>query len=634
MLLKRTEPLFSSKQTRPRARVTLIVLAYKSAKRLTACLDAVYADPLAPPLDLRIVLNDVPTAECDDVRKRYPDAVLLPSRVNLGFGSSCNYAARRAQSEFLVLLNDDAIPEPGWLSALLRCADRNIDAAAVGSRILFPDGRLQEAGCVAWSDGSTEAAGRGQAPGTDNFNAVREVDFCSANGLLIRTGDWATAGGFDEEYYPAYYEDVDLCFAFRHKLSRRVLYEPRSVIRHAESASSKAELRTFLFRKHQTYFSAKWGTELRTYLPPRSSITEALFRARNASARVLIIDDRFPDAALGSGFGRFTRLAEECGRDLALTFVATAERPRSVPVLQDAGVETAGIERLDEVLKLTQFDAALISRPHNYAACMPRVLRRQPEIKCIYDAEALFHIRLARQGLAKQAQAMAAMERKIVESADLVICTSFDEEADVRRLGGKSTFVQLPLDPQIKPSEPGFGARAGILFAAAWLAGSESPNLPALEWLVERVMPEVWLHQPSAEVYVTGANPPLQALSLAGERVHLTGYVDDLRALYEKVRVAVAPLLAGAGTKIKTVEALQYAVPFVCTSVGAEGFPAGAHDAMSIADDAHGFAREVLQLYGDEVFWTTRRRQAIDVSTALMESRPSWHQILGRIIRA
>lgn len=619
---------------RSRARVTLVVLAYKTTQRLAACLDAVYGDPHAPALDVRIVLNDVPAEYCEAVRQRYTGAIILASKVNLGFGGGCNYAARRIQTEFLVLLNDDAVPEPGWLSALIRCADRNADAAAIGSRILFTDGRLQEAGCVVRSDGSTAAAGRGDRPGANNFNAVRDVDFCSANGLLIRTGDWIAAGGFDEEYYPAYYEDADLCLTLRHRLSRRVLYEPRSVIRHSESASSDAETRAFLFNKHRAYFSLKWGMELGRYLPPGSSIDASIFRARDAVGRLLIIDDRLPDAALGSGFGRFAQLAKECADKFALTFVATAERPRAVPALQDAGVETSAVEFLDEVLKQSKFDAALISRPHNYATYMPRVLRRQPQITCIYDAEALFHVRLKRQGLTTQAEAMAHAERKIFESADFIVCTSFDEEAAVRRLGGKNTVVQLPLDPQIRPSEAAFDRRTGIIFAAAWLAGASSPNLPALQWLVERVMPNVWLHEPSANVYVTGANPPPEAASLAGKRVHFTGHIDDLSALYEKVRVAVVPLLAGAGTKIKTVEALQYAVPVVCTTIGAEGFPAAARDALSVSDDAHRFAEEISRLYGDEVFWTMQRQRAMDVSAALVQTRLSWREILSRAVTA
>lgn len=632
--LKRTAPPFNSKAVRSRARVTLIVLAYRTTQRLAACLDAVYADPYSPDLDVRIVLNDVPQEYCAAVRERFPKPVVLPSAVNLGFAGGCNYAARRVQTEFLALLNDDAIPEPGWLRALVRCADRNPDAAAIGSRIVFPDGRLQEAGCVVWSDGSTAAAGRGEATGADCFNAIREVDFCSANGLLMRTRDFVAAGGFDEEYYPAYYEDVDLCFAFRHRLARRVLYEPRSVIRHSESASSDAELRAFLFKKHQKYFAEKWRAQLRGYRSPRSNFEDSVFHARKAAARVLIVDDRFPDAALGSGFGRFAELANECGRAFALTFLATAERPRAVPALQDAGVETIGGDALDELLKETKFDAVLISRPHNYAAYMPRVLRRQPQIRCLYDAEALFHVRLSRQGLSKQAESMISTERKIVESADLIVCTSVDEEKQVRNLGGKRTVVQLPLDPRIRVSEQAFSQRAGIVFAAGWLAGAQSPNLPALEWLVSDVMPIVWKYERSVDVYVTGANPPPEAMSFAGKHVRFTGHIEDLSAMYDKARVAVAPLLAGAGTKIKTVEALQHALPMVCTMVGAEGLPHEAQDAMRVTNDAHGFAEEILRLYRDEEFWTMQRTRSMEVSAALLAARPSWSDILGRALTA
>jgi hypothetical protein len=90
------------------------------------------------------------------------------------------------------------------------------------------------------------------------------VDYISANGLLVDRRAWDTIGGFDERYFPAYYEDVDLCLALLER-GYRVVYEPQAQLRHLESQSTSAAFRSFLLVRNRAQLLAKWSALLQTF---------------------------------------------------------------------------------------------------------------------------------------------------------------------------------------------------------------------------------------------------------------------------------------------------------------------------------------------------------------------------------
>jgi GT2 family glycosyltransferase len=292
-------------------RVSICVLVLRDVAMLQRCLDSL-SDASDPSLAAEVIVvgNGTPLSALEQIGRR-EDVVLVRSGTNLGFGGGNNLAAEVSQkSDYLVFLNDDTLVAPGWLRRLTATADTSPNIGAVGSRIVSPAGVLREAGSVVWDDGSTSAVGQNLPADTPAFRYVREVDFCSANGLMVRRSAWDAVGGFDENYFPAYQEDADLCMSVRAH-GYRVVYEPRSILTHLESQSSGLRFREFLYERHRRYFAQKWKAQLAGHEPPPEStpdfgdIDRAVHRARGRPPRALVaLGDRH-----GAGCG-LTRAME------------------------------------------------------------------------------------------------------------------------------------------------------------------------------------------------------------------------------------------------------------------------------------------------------------------------------------
>ncbi len=245
---------------------SVIILVMDEVDRLVSCLESLVALPEAPPHEIVVVGNGTPVETLAALAHR-ESLVVVPCPVNLGFAGGCNWGARFARGRHLVFLNDDTEVEAGWLQALVDVAQGEPRVGAVGSRLLAADGSLQEAGSVLWRDAGTHQVGRGLAPGSPAYDRVREVDYCSGCGLLVTREAWDAVGGFDERYFPAYHEDVDLCLALRAH-GFRTVYAPGARLVHHGGASLPDDLRTRVAIRNGRRFIAKWGDALRDFDPP------------------------------------------------------------------------------------------------------------------------------------------------------------------------------------------------------------------------------------------------------------------------------------------------------------------------------------------------------------------------------
>jgi GT2 family glycosyltransferase len=536
---------------------------------------------------------------------------------NLGFVGACNAGIAAARGQFVVLLNNDTAVHPEWLSAMLEAME-DPTVGLVGSRLVYPDGRLQEAGGIVFADGTAWNYGRFADPELPQFTYRRDVDYCSGASVMVRRSILDQLGGLDERLAPAYYDDTDLAFGVR-SLGYRVVYEPASIVVHYEGISNGTD-EAHGVKSHQVInrgrFAEKWAAELAAHPAPGAAGVERAARRRQGAGIVVVVDHIVPEPDNDSGSVRMAAALRTLrGLGYAVVFIPS-NRQRTEPYtreLQCDGIEVVyGTQDQADVLRAIADDviAVMICRVDVAAVNLLPMRRIFPDAPLIYDTVDLHFLRVQRaEEVAGRttpspfAHAVQELELAAIRSADLTLVVSEPDKQALAEMVPQAP-VAVVSNVHVVPAlvaEP--VRRDRVLFVGSF---AHHPNGDAVQWFVEEVLPrltEAAGGPVQVDIVGKGADPALVAASPRG--VTFLGWVPDLHPVYAQARVVIAPLRFGAGVKGKIGEALSLGVPVVTTSVGAEGMGLVDGESALVADDPDAFASAVARLLVDDDLWRT-----------------------------
>ena len=259
--------------------VSIIIPVYNKFRFTNKCIKSILKENEEIPYEI-IIADDMSTDLTKYIKYFFVNINIKKNEKEHGFVMNCNMAANFAKGKYIVFLNNDVQVKKGWLSNLVKLIESNENIGMVGSKLIYPNGTLQEAGGIIWRDGSGYNYGRGKDPEMAEYNYVKEVDYISGASIIIRKSIWNEIGGFDKRFSPAYYEDTDFGFEVR-KHGYKVMYQPLSVVVHLEGISNGKDLHYGLKKyqiKNQKKFIEKWKEELKMQSTPQN-----LFKARDRS---------------------------------------------------------------------------------------------------------------------------------------------------------------------------------------------------------------------------------------------------------------------------------------------------------------------------------------------------------------
>lgn len=244
--------------------VSIIIPVFNKVELTRQCLAGIAQH--TPNIRYEIVVVD--NASGDDTAeylRRQPVRVISNEK-NAGFARACNQGGLAARGRTLLFLNNDTVPTPGWLEALLDAA-RKPEVGVVGAKLLYADGRIQHAG-IGFVDGVPDHPNRFAPADAPEVNQVRELDMVTGACLMMPKELFIKMGGFDEAYRNGV-EDIDLCLRAR-TAGYKVIYEPKAMLYHHEGQSAG---RFDYVQQNLQLFFARWRLQFDArgqFVPPGS----------------------------------------------------------------------------------------------------------------------------------------------------------------------------------------------------------------------------------------------------------------------------------------------------------------------------------------------------------------------------
>ena len=601
--------------------VSIIIPAYNAWEMNHQCIQSIIENTQGVAYEV-LLADDRSIDDTKNCTEFIENLIHIRNEINLGFLNNCNNAAKYAKGKHILFLNNDTQVNPNWLAPLVSLIESDEHIGMVGSKLIYPDGRLQEAGGIIWNDASGWNYGHKQDPTLPEFNYVKEVDYISGASILIKKDLWIKAGGFDERYSPAYFEDTDFAFTIR-SMGYKVLYQPLSEVIHFEGYSHGTEIIVDCNNKNiKSYqeinkqkFYDKWQNILiKEHLPNAQNVFNARDKSINKKT-ILIIDHYVPhhdkDAGSKTTF-QYIKLFTLLGLNVKFIGDNYFKHEPYTTELQQMGVEVLYGNWYSENWQLwvkqnfQSIEYVYLNRPHISVKYID-FIKEFTHAEILYYGHDLHFLREEMQYKVEKDPKLliSAAKWKIIESSlfkksDVILTPSAIEAEIIQALDPNFNVETILMNFFSNLAIPitNFSDRNNVLFVGGF---NHIPNVDAVKWFCNEVWPIVIKKIPEVKFIIVGSNPPEFIKELQCSNIEVRGYVSEteLKTCYQEAKIAVIPLRYGAGVKGKTVEAMYNGLPIVSTSFGIEGMPGNIKDIIHEKEDAIEFAEEIIRLYTD-----------------------------------
>ena len=565
-----------------------------------------------------IISNDMSTDDTKMLKENnfqnITNLFIYNNNKKYNFLLNCNKAVKKSRGKYILFLNNDTKVHKQWLTFLLKLIESDEKIGMVGSKLIYPDGLLQEAGGIVWSSGDCLNYGRGGDASLPEYNYVKEVDYISGASILIRKSIWDKIGGFDKRFIPAYYEDTDFAFELR-KFGYKVMYQPLSIVEHYEGISNGKDILSGV-KQYQDVnkkkLFEKWKEKLKYQFDNPFMGRD---RCYNRS-RIFVVDRFVPNFDKDAG-GRccfmYLNLFKEIG--LQVTFLGNDFQKIEpyTTILQQKGIEVLyGDSYKDQKLEnwfkenLKYFKFVYLQRP-DIGQKYIDLIRKYFSGKIFYFAHDLHHIRLLREynithNINKyiESETVKNIEMEIFNKVDIIHIVGDFEYKYLKEKFANKTIRNIPLflyEEKYNNIEKDFSKRNNLILVAGLL---HLPNYDGVLWFSREVYPKVIEKFPDMIWHIVSSEIPEDIKKFESKNIKVHEFLSDeeLHLLYQRCRIALAPLRFGAGVKGKIIEAAHNQIPMVTTSIGGEGLD-NSIGAFIVEDNADMMAKKICELYED-----------------------------------
>ncbi len=568
-----------------------------------------------------ILVDDCSTDKTAEIEQLVSGIQVIRTEQPVRFIQACNIGAMEARGQYLVLLNNDTEVTVGWLDALVDAFHRFDDVGAVGAKLLYPDGTIQDAGGIVWGSGNPWNYGNRENPWEPRFCYSRQVDYLSGAALMTTKAIWDQVGGLSSYLEPMYFEDTDFAYKVR-KAGYKTIFVPSSIVYHFEGATSGVDT-TSGFKRYQEInrpkFKRCWAKEFAGN--GEEGVKPDLEKDRRIAGRILFIDYTTPREKMDAGSYaaiREIKIVQSLGYKVTFLPQNLAFFGNHTEELQRMGVEviTAPFFRsLGEFLKkrAKEFNAAYITRYHVAAEVLHLIREHSPKTQIILNNADLHFLRELRaamrennDGRWQEISDIRKQEMTVIQNVDLVLSYNEVEHAVISsHADGQVKVMTCPWVVELPDTVAELGGRRGLSFLGNF---KHHPNTEGVQWFCREVMPLLKTYQLRLSIYGSSIDSKIQ--DLASEWIDPVGYIEDLSNAYELHRVFVAPLLSGAGIKGKVLNALAYGTPMVLTPTAAEGIGLRHGLDCLIATTPDEWVRAITRLCVDDSLWNSISKAA------------------------